>query len=242
MVELDYRTREEILALRAGRVRERPDLLDGPYAPSDLVFGAIESGKPWWGITGIYFHSSGPRSIEGPSEETRFLGNPFLLVGLCEAHTWRNPTPPARPAPFHPEARRLTWFIGGHPVARATYDVGRFFEGIKAHHYGQMRTGDLALIAYNARDLGLPFLYVESALSSNITWHGPRDRAVAIRQFIHRGGSCGFPGGCNNMSPYQRELTFRVEQLPARVHVKLWREAPRAVTEAASLAFILELL
>ena len=62
--------------------------------------------------------------------------------------------------------------------------------------------------------------------------------AVRILHFIHRGGSCGYPGGCNNGSPYQPELdNFRVEALPAHLDVLLWRNRPKDISESPVMRF-----
>lgn len=65
---------------------------------------------------------------------------------------------------------------------------------------------------------------------------------MTIRSFVHRGGSCGYPGGCNNGSPYQAELDhILVEELPARMVLKLWRLLPEGVGTPAELEFVIRL-
>ncbi len=81
MIELDFLTKEDIYDIRSKYVLLHPELLPGSYNPSEEVFGQIASGKPWWGILGLSYYGDGEKSIEGNSEDSRLLVNPFLLVG-----------------------------------------------------------------------------------------------------------------------------------------------------------------
>ena len=58
---------------------------------------------------------------------------------------------------------------------------------------------------------------------------------VQLKQFIHTGSSCGYPGACQNMSPGQEELVFRIDSLPAVIHMKLWRKKPGGPGEKEDL-------
>jgi hypothetical protein len=52
------------------------------------------------------------------------------------------------------------------------------------------------------------------------------DDIQPIRDFIHRGRSCGYLNGCNNGSPYQPQIDFQVDFLPAYIYAKLWKNKP----------------
>ena len=47
-----------------------------------------------------------------------------------------------------------------------------------------------------------------------------------FRDYIHRGGSCRYKDGCNNISPMQNDLMFSVRRLPAEINIKLWKKKP----------------
>jgi hypothetical protein len=94
------------------------------------------------------------------------------------------------------------------------------------------------LVAYNARDFGLEYLYVALDSCENVSQKNHLREASRIPQYIHRGGSCGYPGGCNNISPrYPAAEDLVVETLPARIAVRLWYEEPAAVEEAPDFLF-----
>ncbi|MCP4594805.1 MAG: hypothetical protein GY842_29080, partial [bacterium] len=81
-VELDFLSKADVLRFRRDAVAQHPRLIDPDYSPSRAVFGLIEDGLPWWGNAGQYFHGPGAKSIEGPSEESRYIVNPLLLVAV----------------------------------------------------------------------------------------------------------------------------------------------------------------
>jgi hypothetical protein len=120
--ELDFKSKAEVLESRKAAVLRYPHLISGDYEPSDAVFGQIEDGRPWWGITGHFYLGPGERSIEGPAEEARFLLNPYLLVavefdGLFYSWDTRRITEGdlRRPDfPFYCEASQLRWSPRSH--------------------------------------------------------------------------------------------------------------------------------
>ena len=134
----------------------------------------------------------------------------------------------------------LEW-RGDAAQATAKYDVGSYFAFLSRLNPGLER--ELALIAYNARDFGLNYLWVDAGQSKNIDWRSENVHAVQIPQYIHCGGSCGKPSTCcNNMSPTpSKNFTFSVRALPAKVHISLWREKPYTNDEQPDMTFIIEM-
>ena len=239
MIKLDLMKKTEILELREKYVSEYPELLNAAYKPSEDVFGQVEDGKPWWGILGISYYGSGQKSIEGPSKESRYIINPFLLVAISEhmAHPVNDPS--LSPVPICPKPIALEW--EGRSKATATFEVGEFWDLQAKYHYDDAGKNEFDLIAYNARDFGFNYLYIGKNESHNAVLNDNKE-PIQIRQFIHCGGSCGYPGGCNNMSPYQPELTVSVSSLPATLYIKLWRNKPVTTDSDADMIFIIEII
>jgi len=98
----------------------------------------------------------------------------------------------------------------------------------------------LALHAANARDSGFNYLYVEKDMSENIGSLNTQGQAVAIPYFYHKGNSCGYPGGCNNMSPKAPDLRVRINVLPAVIYIKLWKSKPAKTSLPADMTFIIQ--
>lgn len=239
MEDLHFKTKQEIYDLRKQCVREHGNLISS-YEPSEAVFGQIADRMPWWGIYGIYGQGPGERSIEGPSEESRFLLNPYLLVGLSERNAFTTAAPLDKTLAFYPKPLRIRWQTGTS-LETIEYIVTDHFLYVSDNHFYPTDQRKLLLIAYNARDLGFGYLYIDSDKSEGVAWANGTSQAVAIRQFIHRGTSCGYPGGCNNMSPHQPELEIDVNRTPAKAHIKLWKTYPRDVNGSCDMAVIIEM-
>lgn len=220
--ELDSKSKAEVLELRTEAVWRYPELLAADYAPSETVFGQLADARPWWGMEGQYRHGPGEASLTGPAEESRFILNPYLLVA---ADFYGRPEPPFSCLPV-----ALAW----QPAATRADAV------YAADCVAGMPGGQFDLIAYNARDLNLNFVYVAYEDSLNIAHPDPPTEAYAIPHYLHLGNSCGYPGGCNNMSPASPEIDgLRVTGLPARAVVRLWPSRPASPDQTPAFVFVL---
>jgi len=234
-VELDFKSREQVLAIRSAEMARQPGILDpSVYRPSEYVYGRIRDGRPWWGIDGLYYYGTGELSIRGPSEESRFLVNPYLLVGVTETSAFivrrgfRDPKP-------YPLVTQLVW----HPARRwgqVVYDVQRHLNYLKS--IGQAKDQpEFLLITLNAQDMGFWWFFLDPQKSLNVQLPGDGPRVQPLKQFIHLGGSCRYPKGCNNASPATPELEIRVTKFPATVEVRLWSRRPVDPGEPADMTF-----
>jgi hypothetical protein len=253
-IELDGKSKAQVLSLRKSYVEKYSHLLATTYVPDEGVFGQIEDGLPWWGMEGQFYRGSGPRSIDGPAEESRFLANPYLLVAADFYGLYLNGTPTwdtnivtdhalQQPGfPFTCMPRALNWYAK-QAKAEVIYNVSECMRKMQAWASGEVTLKGLTfdLIAYNARDMNMNYMFVSFADSHNLEqWQHPTS-AFGINHFLHRGGSCGYPGGCNNMSPDTPEISsYWLSGLPARLHVKLWRNAPSAVTQVPDMNFVIQ--
>jgi len=226
--DLDYKTKAEVLQLRTEAVLRYPQLLSGSYEPSREVFGQIEDNRPWWGLIGLYL-GPGERSIEGDSEESRFLLNPYLLIGASGSGSWDPTSSYSRFALYCPP-RSLSW-KPRIAYAEVTYPV---------QCRSPLSYWEFDLVAYNARDFGLRYLLVSYNDSRNVAKTDPPTTPIAIPQFIHRGGSCGYPGGCNNMSPATPAIQgLKIRAMPAELVVLLWDDKPTSAEQPAGMTFVI---
>lgn len=252
-IELDFMRRDEVLALRAAAVNEHGELLAEDYTPADAVFGAIEDGRPWWGMVGQYYFGPGPDSIRGPSEESRLILNPYLLVfvDFIELSIWwygdfawdttRISESDLDTLPLTCAPQRLTWYPSERR-ANNTYPLSDCIDAWRAWTVNPLPSDAITVdfLAYNARDFNLNYLYIDYEASQNLSHELQLDKALRIPHYIHRGGSCGYTGGCNNMSPFVPELDgIVIEQLPASAVVKLWHEPPDQPHDTADMTFII---
>ena len=231
-VELDWKTKREVLELRTSAVQEYPELVASEYTPDEHIFGQIVDGRPWWGMQGQYFYGDGEKSIAGASEESRFIANPYLLVGASFYNWWhgRLSVSELSAYPMTCLPSDLQWWPRERR-AEATYDAG-CVKTIGRKHFD--------LIAYNARDWNLSYIFVSYPDSQQIFKQDVPVEAYANPQFIHQGGSCGYPGGCNNMSPYTPEIDeLEITGLPARVVIWLWKKKPATPSQTPDMVFTL---
>jgi len=234
--EFDGGSREGILNLRRLYVNKITELAPKNYQPNMDVFGQIEDGKPWWGLLGMCYYGNGEKSIVGNSKESRFIINPYLLIGVEELNAHIVRPLPSYPKEFYPTPARLTWVRDGSG-GQVTYNITDYYQ--KALNYSYPDPNMLYLSDYNARDFGFNYFEIDSASSKNIT--AAFDKIIPIIQFIHTGGSCCYPGGCNNKSPSQSELAIKWHKLPAKIYLKLWKNSPASATQKPDMYFIIEL-
>lgn len=85
------KTKQEIYDIRKKYVA-KSIFKSKDYEPSEEVFGQIEDGLPWRSVFTELCHNEDNKEFEtrGPSEESRFINNPIMLVGLL--HWGHTPT------------------------------------------------------------------------------------------------------------------------------------------------------
>lgn len=248
-VSFNYKTWEEIITMRKQVADANRVLLKTDYKASMEVFDHIEDKKPWWGLAGQAVFGPGMQSIVGPSEESRFVLNPYLLVGANSATVgiW-NPQKFTKEElnsadfPFFWAADRLIW-EPRRQQALVSYDIHSYLNSINKSGKLKkpMMPNAFSLVAYNARDFGFQWIYLDTKASKNVVNTQATDKPTWIPQFIHCGGSCGYPGGCNNMSPYTPAIDrLELRKVPAQAIVKLWYEKPSSVNATADMVFVLD--
>ena len=231
-ISLNFKSRDEVLRLRTEKIMRNRQLLTSPYVPTPAVFGQIADGAPWWGNEGIFYHGPGPHSIEGHSLQSRYLLNPFLLVAPEFHDDWQfqGTATEASPLPPYCAPQDLRWRTQD-AYAEVTYAASCIA-------MRQMKKFDL--VAFNASDFGLKYIFVSYAESKNVTKQNAPTNAYRNPQLIHKGGSCGYPGGCNNMSPTTPAIDgIQLLGLPAFIMVYLWKEQPNSVSQAPDMRFVI---
>lgn len=231
-LEFDNLSREKILGLRTAQVTRYSSLLSKNYSPDIRIFGQIEDGKPWWGLHGIYSYGPGQRGIDGLSEESRFILNPFLIIGLVEPSAYITRQDPDFIANAYPRPVDLMIDLKNRK-GRVKYNVSTFFT--------ELKTRNLGLVTLNSQDFGMNWMYPDYSRSSFAVLRQNPENPIQLKQYIHNGRSCGYPGGCNNLSPSQPELAVRVEKLPAQMAIKLWRRFPSSPASDGDFLFVIEM-
>ncbi|MBY0358926.1 MAG: hypothetical protein K2W82_13055 [Candidatus Obscuribacterales bacterium] len=246
--DLNYKSRVELVRQRRQLIQQLP-LYSGTYSPDDYVFGQIEDGKPWWGMYGMYVYRVGQKSILGPAKESQFFFNPYLLIaaeptciGLIDPAKVSSKILSLPDFPFVWQPADLVWYPK-ECRASVTYDVSNYQAQINKYQKylkGNYTINKFSLIGYNARDLGYDYIYPDIDKAVNVQNQFQEKRPIELKQMIHCGGSCGYPGGCNNMSPLMAELDFLIlKSTPARLPIYMWKDRPSSVHEKPDFTFII---
>jgi len=235
--DFNFKSRAEIFALREKEINKHFALLREPYQPDKSVFGAMKDGKPWWGDVGRAYYGSGENSIKGKSIVSRSILNPFLLAAVGTTLSLpRNRVTERdlsqRTYPTYYQATDLRWWPK-LAKAEVTYNVSDYQRqisilcGVSNLVVIGGTHGGLAIELINAHDLGLGYLFIPPRFASNLGLAAPMSFPIPIPQFIHCGSSCGYPGGCNHISPPCPEIDkIMIQRLPARLVLLLWKTKP----------------
>jgi hypothetical protein len=244
--DFNFKSRAEILQMRQREVLKHPELLKGTYVPDKDVFGQMVDGKPWWGTLGEAFYGRGEKSIRGEAEESRFILNPFLLAGEpsiagFDKSIVTESAAISRRFPLFYKPTGLRWWPK-EGKAQVTYEITAYKNEMRFKLALSQFTvnPNLHLEVINARDLGLAYFYIPPAWAYNIGMSSPMSGPKLIPQYIHCGGSCGYPGGCNNMSPAFADLdSFTFTSLPARLCLMFWKHAPATGKEKPDMIYMI---
>ena len=210
-VELSGKTRDEIYEIRHNYVKN--SIFEAEhYKPSDYVFGQIIDGKPWYSAN-ICEDENNMAYVTGPSEESRFINNPTMLVALEYPFLWY-------------DVEDKSFCVSPENLMipnRIIYSKSKNEIIVKysAFPFKAKETFFYQLNGLNAVDLGYKYVYVDYNKSTYKTQfsdfeNNPYKKIQEFKNFIHLGYSCKQEGGCNNGSPRQPSLEFKVYSTKAK--------------------------
>ncbi len=234
--EFTGKTKKEIYNIRKKFIKESIFAREY-YEPSEEVFGQIADKKPWIGADVCIMPNSNLQTTKGPSEESRFINNPTLLVAI--EFPFRFPRPKddswctkretillPQKIYYSAKAKEITVVYGWLPFTTNGNSAFYMFNGV------------------NARDLGYKYAYVDLSKSTYkpaFTASSNLGNSVhEFQDFIHLGSSCGVAGGCNNGSPRMTFAEFRDDftkytKRYQEIYIKLWKERPSSPQDNADI-------
>ena len=179
--------------------------------------------------------------IEGASEESRYINNPALLVGV--EYAFYDYYCGERGSEEIPYSTPINMYYGKE---KNTIEI----TFVSLPYCTQKGKTWYSLKGLNARDLGYKYAYIDKELSTfdiqfveetNIS-----NSIVEFQDFIHVGGSCGHESGCNNASPNQPSLNFYYScedftkySKNKTIYIKLWKNMPNSPAEPADIIQII---
>ncbi len=237
------KTSEELLALRSKKVQEHPELLKGSYEPSSKLF-AFDGSSPWWGTRGYLFRGSGGAvdSTDGVSRESKFFGNPFVLVCpefFGDNMHWSR----QRFAKTEDFARVFPTYVPPQSVTlypkekreEITYDLMSYYNSVRSMLDNNWKISDISfsLVGYNARDFGYNYIYVDAGSSSNMATLPSKVIAIGQSLIVKTKGSCA--PKCNDLDGPPQMEGFKLRNLPAKCRLLLWRKEPESHVKTPDL-------
>lgn len=238
---LNFKTDKEIFSVRKKMISSYPIFFKGKYDPrTSSVFQQIEEKKPWWGLKGLMCYGPGNLSIEGVSDESRFIDNPFLLVTIEEGHALALLENKGNCPLSYPKPTKIV-FDSDKRIFHVNYSVSshdKALSNVASANHIKPSQMTYSFNGRNAIDFGIPYVYATNFKNLHFTDSNNISKSpYQFKDFIHVGGSCGYPGGCNNGSPTQTETNFQIDKYPASISFKLWKSQPASVNDKADLTY-----
>ncbi len=244
--------KEQIYRFRKLMANSHSELLTINYTPEEAIFGNMHDGRPWWGTLGKYYWGEGAHCVDGPADQSRFIGNPFLLAAadftgfsIQKRLKWKPTVTPEKAAnaefPLICQPQHLQFFAQEARV-EVTYDVTNFLD--RLNQYSQVplsaaTDGEFNIVAYNAHDLGMKYIGAISAGTQNVQLVSPPGAGTIVTsslvQAAHYDWTSGVPGGCNAFS--NPEFTFKLLALPARLQLYFWPNKPSTAEVSPGLSY-----
>lgn len=216
---LDGMDRGQLTAFRRERIEKyrQLGLFPADYSPfvppHDQIFGSITPGADWLYSVPYY------------------VANPYLLIILVPANH-------VTPLDMRLDEVNVLYRDGVLAETIRGASARGWFEAA----FSSDIAGTIRLVMVNAWDAGFRFIHLDPSLSRNVR---PGKRPDSVTRSWHSQHGIFHVGhyGKNNLSPEDQrgwvEIGKRDE--PTRLHVKLWRSQPAAVSDRADLAFVFDI-
>ncbi|MBD5402170.1 hypothetical protein HDR58_05155 [bacterium] len=233
-ISLSYKSKSFVYKVRKEAVAKSIFATQN-YEPSEYVFGQIENFKPWIACD-VCKDRNDPYTIEGPSEETRFILNPAMLVAIEYPFSFNDEGLSWCKSPIENLIPKKISYDGSKKEISVTYEKLPFTTN--GNHTFYIFNG------LNAKDLGYQYAYLDNSKSTyKVDFSNEYNfshEVIEFQNYIHVGGSCGVEGGCNNGSPRQSFLEFKennTEYLHSNreIYIKLWKNRPNSPYDKADI-------
>lgn len=238
-----YKSVEEITNIRKKYVATSI-FKNETYEPDISVFGQMQDKKAWWGIDHIICYDEKQDTNirkEGLSEESRFINNPNMLLGVLVSQIFER-TSDLKSLCEDKALQMIPTSITydkKYRLITATYKATPNF----MKQFGKKGHIKFLLTGLNARDFGYKYAYaIDTAniafnpvfsIKGNSLDYG----IVKFEDHIALGKACEVDGGCNNTTPYQPALEFIIMKLPAELTISLWKHKPMYKNQPASMYY-----
>ena len=234
--QLSGLSKTEILEMRTSAVKTSPIFSEMDYTPSSDVF-KIDDGMPWISMYAAlnWSKATDEQKAKGVSRDSAGILNPELLyyVSVSEGQNadthyvvlYKDFDFLPYKAEYNPNTKTITVHIKNERMEHGHYQT-------------------IALADANAHDLGYKYAFMDNYHNigfyneNNYKNNTLKSDIKPITGWYMHGPACGLPGGCNNYAPYwQYYNQFYLNNLPASVHIKLWKNQPENPAQEADINY-----
>ena len=116
---------------------------------------------------------------------------------------------------------------------KAYFDFNTFF-----NMHPQYRGSEFYLDETNARDLGYNWILCHA--KKKVVFSSVDNISkfpYQMRGYYHRGYACGLENGCNNYSPMQKDMVFKIMNNESFAKFKLWKKKPHFASQKPDLVY-----
>lgn len=234
IVNLSGLSKDEVYRLRKQYVKESVIFSKiKKYEPNPNIF-QIEDNLPWISAYQLAKYGVINNSSIGMGESSVSISivNPDLLFSfLIPSYNRINEDAFSEYDYLFPTS--LEWDDKNNIII-AKYPISEFR---KRNRY--FNNIEYSLNETNARDFG--YNWILCSEYKNIAFHNPYyNISTAIYEpqgFYHKGYSCGLASGCNNYSPDQEKMNFKMLNDYGEMTIKLWKEKPSSMFDEADIIF-----
>lgn len=237
MSELSYKTKKEIFKKRIEAVQKTPVFTDlKNYQPNHEVY-QFEDKAPWIGAEQIArFGMKDNKNIAlGASRSSLALNNPALLISLIVPDFASQKDKVNFSEDDFLLPKKLEYNKESSTI-KATFNIKPFFLN-NPNYIGSAMFIDET----NARDFGYNWLWAKK--NKNVKFASTTNnfsiRPYKVLGVYKKGTSCAIKDGCNNYSPYQKELVFGIVDLPSSLEIKMYKNKPKAIGQKPDITYIM---
>lgn len=261
-IDLNGMTQQQILDIRAEQVNKYPNLIQGQYSPTGLVFNNIQEDGYWMSLARLYY--VGKKSIKSASPffkesvASTIVLNPFLLAkaefwGLsiwgAKNLKWNKAlysleALSAREIPLAP-VEQVLQISPAQGSAEIIYDISDFIYRINPALQKPLTSEQISfgLSMQNARDFGFRYAYLDLENSINIKNDQQPTEALEIGdRFEYMPLAWTSRLKLNHSSPNLPQFqSVQAISVPAKAVIKFWYEQPKDLKDPANYNFTINI-
>ena len=237
--ELDSLNTKQIFKIRESMLKEYPILKQEKEDSSKIAaFYLMKHKSPWVGVKGSMCYGGNSSLItEGVSAESRFIDNPFALIGIEENNTLNLLKNKGNCPSSYFYLKKLS-YDDETKTFDAIYNISDHIKNIKKFSIKKSLIVGTSFNGLNAHAFNIN--YAKAVKMRNIVFETTPNISTNVfkfKDYIFFSTTCKYRNGCNISRSYQAQLSFKTTKLPADITFHLWRLDPLGIETEPDIIF-----